>query len=138
MFKVNIVKIIVFLIVKYLVFFTLLAFLGDRFKLIVINNSNNTEELLSNSFYYLIYPLLITVLFTFLFSMPFYFSFRVKKVIYFVFLVIAVLLVEYFIYSEIASATDFKNGLYNGLLTLLFFVFFFSKEIVLKFKLAKL
>ena len=138
MFKVNIVKIIVFLIVKYLVFFTLLAFLGDRFKLIVINNSNNTEELLSNSFYYLIYPLLITVLFTFLFSMPFYFSFRVKKVIYFVFLVIAVLLVEYFIYSEIASATDFKNGLYNGLLTLLFFVFFFSKEIVLKFKQAKL
>lgn len=138
MFKVNIVKIIVFLIVKYLVFFTLLAFLGDRFKLIVINNSNNTEELLSNSFYYLIYPLLITVLFTFLFSMPFYFSFRVKKVIYFVFLVIAGLLVEYFIYSEIASATDFKNGLYNGLLTLLFFVFFFSKEIVLKFKQAKL
>ena len=138
MFKVKLVNIFVFLFVKYMVFFTLLAFLGDRFKLIVLNNSDNTEELISNSFYYLIYPLLITVLFTFLFSIPWYFSFRVKKVIYFVLFVITVLIVEYFIYTQIASTTDFKNGLSNGLLTLLFFVFFFYKKIALIFRQTKL
>ena len=116
-------------------FFTLLAFIGDRFKSIVIKNSDNFSEIISNSFYYMIYPLIATIGYALLFSIPFYFAFRVKKAIYFIFTVLSILTAEYFIYSYVDSPSDFRNGIYNGVLTLLFLTLFFYKKIILFFKL---
>ncbi len=122
---------LLFLVVKYIVFFVVLAFIGYRFKSLVIKNSDNTRELISNTGYYSVYILFYTLVAVMGFSLPIYFTFKVKNPIYFTLLISAILVVEYLLYTHLASTTDLMNGVYNGIISILFLLLFFYQHIVL-------
>lgn len=121
------INIIFYLIIKYILFFIFLAFLGNRFKSIVIDNSENRSELFSNTFYYFLSFADILVLFTLIFSIPLYFLMKKTKGIYFLLLYSILLITEYIMYTYLASPLDLKNGLYNAIIGVLFFFLFFYK-----------
>ena len=131
MLKPKFSNVLVFLIVKYIVFFVVLAFVGNRFKSLVIKNSENTGELISNTGYYSLYILLYTLIGVIAFSLPIYFIFKVKNPIYFVFLISVILIVEYLLYTYLASTTDLMNGIYNGIVSVVFLLLFFYQYIAL-------
>jgi hypothetical protein len=104
-----------------MVYFFILAFVKNRFEEIVLENSDNKHEVLKNSLYYLLEVSIFSFFLTSIFSIPIYLSIKVKKRIYFVLVAIAVLLIEYFGYTYLASPSDFIIGIYNGILTLILF-----------------
>jgi len=65
------------------------------------------------------------------FLMPLHFSFKVRKMIYFISIISIVLIAiaEYFLYTYLASTSNLLNGLYNGIIGLTFFVLFFYRHI---------
>jgi hypothetical protein len=134
MLKPKFSNILIFLLIKYMVFFFVLAFIGDRFKLIVINNSENRQELFSNTGYYLLFVLFFTVVIGLILCSPIYFTLKVKNPIYFLLLISAILVVEYFLYTYLSSTKDLMNGVYNGIISILFLFLFFYRHIVLIFK----
>jgi hypothetical protein len=133
MLKPKFSNILLFLFVKYIVFFLALAFMGGRFKLLVINNSGNRQELFSNTGYYLSYIMIFTMLGILIFSAPIYFILKVKNAIYFVLLISGVLVGEYLLYTSLASTSNLMNGVYNGIISILFLLIFFYRHIVLIF-----
>lgn len=80
-------------------------------------------------YYYLWIFLFLPVLCLLIFTAPMYFSFRIKNPVYFALIILAVVVVEYALYTWLASQADFTNGIYNGMLTLLVFLLFFFKRI---------
>lgn len=133
MFKPKFLNVLLFWVIKYIVFFVVLAFIGDRFKSLVIKNSNNTRELIANTGYYSLYILFYTLIPVIVFSIPFYFTLKVKNPIYFVLLISAILVVEYLLYTNLASTMELMNGVYNGILTIVFLLLFFYRSIFLIF-----
>jgi len=134
MLKPKFLNILLFLFVKYVVFFVILAFIGDRFKSLVIKNSDNTRELISNTGYYSLYILFYTLIGMIVFALPIYFTFRVKSPIFFVLLISAILIAEYFFYTYMASTTNLMNGVYNGIISILLLLLFFYRHIALIYK----
>jgi hypothetical protein len=126
-------NILLFLFIKYIVFFLVLAFIGDRFKLLVINNSGNRRELFSNTVYYLSYIMIFTVLGILILSGPIYFVLKVKSAICFVLLISGALVGEYCLYTGLASTSNLMNGVYNGIISILFLLIFFYRHITLIF-----
>jgi hypothetical protein len=133
MLKFKVVNIVLYLLAKYAAFFIVLAFLEDRFKSIVINNSDNKNELFLNTIYYSLYPAIILIVFTFIFTIPLYFLMK-KKGIYFILLYMLFIIVEYILYTYLASPSDLTNGIYNGAIGVLFLILFFYNHIRLMFK----
>lgn len=69
-----------------------------------------------------------------LFSAPLYYSFKVKNSLHFIVLVALILLTEYYIYTCLASPGDPWNGIYNIIISLVFWEIFFYKHIAKMFK----
>ena len=127
MLKPKFINILFYFIVKYILFFVLLAFIGNRFKKIVIENSDTNSELLSNILYYSVYPAIILCVFTVTFSIPLYFLMKMKRPAPFVLFYFLLLIIEYFSYTYLASPSDFKNGFYNMIIGVsLLFLFFYK------------
>ena len=82
-------------------------------------------------FYYLWLFLFLPVLCSIIFSSPIYFTFKVKNGIYFILLLSAILIAEYFLYTYWASQADLMNGVYNGIISLSLLLLFFFKHISL-------
>lgn len=127
-------NIILCLLAKYSIFFLILGFKGDRFKKMVLVNSENTLDFFTNFFYYLIYVLIFIIFLILIISAPLYYSLKLKKATSFIFLVILILALEYIIYTYLASQTDYWNGTYNAIIGLLFLGLFFYKHIISMFK----
>ena len=133
MLKPKFPNILLFLFVKYIVFFFILACIGDRFKLLVINNFGNRKELFSNKEYYLLYILIFMVLSILIFSGPIYFTLKVKNTTYFILLISGISVAEYLLYTHLASTSDLMNGVYNEMISMLFLLIFFYRHIFLIF-----
>lgn len=118
-----------YLIIKYILFFTLLAFIGGRYRSMVIENSTNTRELVTNTLSYSVYPVLYTVLGAAIFFAPVYYSFKAKNLAYFIVVISIILVAEYFLYTYLASPSDPINGIYNGALSILLLLLFFYRKI---------
>jgi len=129
MFKTTFKNIIVFFFVKYFLFYVFLMFKNNDYTLIQINSFRNGEDV----FYYLWLFLFLPVLCSIIFSAPMYFTFKVKNGIYFILLLSAILIAEYFLYTYWASQADLMNGVYNGIISLLLLILFFFKHISLLF-----
>lgn len=127
-------NILLYLLAKYSVFFFILSFKGDRFKKMVLVNSENTQDFFINLFYYLIYVLIFIIFLILIFSAPVYYSLKQKKIITFVSVLSLILLIEYLVYTLLASRTDLWNGIYNAIISLLFLGLFFYKYIISMFK----
>ena len=125
-------NILLFLFTKYVIFFILLAFLKNRFQSLAVDNATNQYSVSENALYYILYDLLFILLLTLLFSIPIYFSFRVKSVALFSLLILGIFVLEYLIYTYLASPADALNGVYNGILSILLLLLFFYKYITFK------
>lgn len=134
MLKPKFLNILFFLFVKHIAFFILLALFDDRFKALVLEGSRNTRELISNTGYYSLYILFYTLLATVFFCIPLYLTFKVRYPILFTLLLSVILIAEYVFYTYMASTTDLMNGVYNGLISILFLFIFFYRHFVLIFR----
>lgn len=134
MFRPKFINVVLYLFVKYILFALILAFEDERFKSLVIDNTQNTHEIFMNSLDYLLAVLFFTFCLILIFSLPIYLSLKVKRGIYFTPLIIIIFVAEYFIYTYLASQVDLMNGVYNAILSLLFLLVFFFKHIKLIFQ----
>ncbi len=98
-----------------------MAFLEDRFKTMVIDNAQNRLDLFTNVFSYWLYILFHIGIQTLVLVIPFYFSLRVKHIALFIPIVIATFGLEYFFYTWSSSQGHPMNGLYNGIISIIFF-----------------
>lgn len=125
MFKPTFIFVLLYILIKYLAFYAFLMLKNGNYSFLQIGDIKNGEDL----FYYLWLLLFMPVICIILFSVPLYFSFRLKKTIYFVSLVSFVFIAEYFLYTYLASTSNLMNGVYNGVISLAFFVLFFYTSI---------
>lgn len=124
-------NILLYFFSKYLLFFLFLMFKHNDFRLLQIKNLND----FGNSLVYfglMMLPLILII--TALFSVPVYYSFKLRNAVYFILLIIAFLVGEYFVYTYWASPSNKMNGVYNGGIGLLFLGIFFFKPIGLILK----
>lgn len=125
MLKPTVLNILLFWFVKYIAFYVLLMFKNNNYALLKVNEIKNGGDL----FYYLWLFLFLPVVCMIVFSAPIYFSFRVKSLIYFALIIAAILIVEYLFYTWSASQANLMNGVYNGIISLLFLLLFFFRHI---------
>lgn len=130
MLKPTLLNVLLYWFVKYIAFYVLMMFKNNDFTLISLGNIKTSGDL----FYYLWMFLFLPGISILLFSLPIYFSFKVSNTVYFLLIIAAVLIVEYFIYTYLASQADLMNGVYNGLLSIIFLLLFFYKPISSLFK----
>lgn len=126
----DIKRIALFCVTKYFVFFIILGFLDDRFNTLVIDNSRNSSDIFSNIIGYLIEVIFGTIGFAILLIIPMFFLFKLNaKLIFPIFLV--VVFMEYFMYESMAAYIHFdKDGIVNGIVSIVFFQVFFGRAIV--------
>ena len=122
-------------LLKYIAFFVLLGFMHHRFKTLVIDDAENCRELLTNAMYY-VEAILFTMFFFFLPVFPglTYFIFKISNPFIFLFLVTLMFFTEYLFYTYLASSSNYINGLYNVVSSVLFLSLFFHKEIIEKYR----
>lgn len=130
MLRVTFKNVLLYIFAKYMVFYIFLMFKNKNFSLIELENLKGGHSLL----YFLLVMLPLPILSMILFSAPIYFSFRVRNAIYFILLMSAILITEYFLYTYLASTGDAKNGLYNIALSVLLLLVFFFNSIASVFK----
>lgn len=121
----SLVNILLFWFVKYLGLYIFMMFKNDNYALLKVNSIRNKEDL----FYYLWLFLFLPVVCMLIFSIPMYYSFRAKSAMYFTFIICAILVVEYFIYTWLASQANLMNGIYNGIISIIFLTLFFYRYI---------
>lgn len=124
MLKFSFLNILFYFLIKYIVFYAFLMFKDNSFKLLEIGNIKNGADL----FYYLWLILFLPVACMIIFTAPLYFTFKVKSIIYFLLLIGLFVVVEYFIYTYLASQANPINGVYNGVISLLLLFLFFFKS----------
>ncbi len=128
MLKPSIYNILFYILIKYLVFYVLMMFKSNNFYLI----SPGIRDVV-DLYYYLWLFLFLPIACILLFSGPIYFAFRLKKPIYFSLIISAFWIAEYFVYTYLASPLNWINGLYNGVISVLFLFLFFFNYIKLLF-----
>jgi hypothetical protein len=133
MFKISFPNSIFYLLAKYFVFFFILAFLEDRFKSAVMDNSETSAEFIKFSLGYLLYITLANIFLTLIFCAPLYYILKVRTGIYCLLLFITFYGIEYFAYSQLMSPSDNIIGLYNLTIGICILPLFFLKELKKKF-----
>lgn len=124
-------NILIYLFTKYLVFYTYLMFRNNDFRLLEIDNLKGGGSF--TYFFYVMLPLPITCMI--LFSAPIYYSFKVRSWIYFLLIIAATFIAEYFFYVFFTSGQHPDvTGIYNGIISIVLLFLFFFKHIVLIFK----
>lgn len=125
MFKPTFLKILIYIFVKYLFFYIFMMFKNDNYALVSIGQLDGFQDI----FYYLFIFLSLPIINIIVLSLPIYYSFKVKNIYYFSIAILLILVVEYSLYTYLASQANLLNGVYNGILSLLFLFIFFSRSI---------
>jgi hypothetical protein len=121
--KPSFIKIFLFWLVKYIAFYVFMMFKTGNYAFVKVKEIKSGVDL----FYYLWIFLFLPVVFMIIFSVPMYFSFKIKSLVCFTLIIGAILVIEYFLYTSIASTSDLVNGIYNGVISVLFLaILFFS------------
>ena len=76
--------------------------------------------------YFVIFMMPLPALIALIFTIPLFYIFQLKKTIFLIFSLLAILIAEYFVYTLYASSTNFVNGIYNGLVSVVVGIIFFS------------
>lgn len=125
MLKPTVLNILLFWFAKYIAFYVLMMFKNKNYALIGLGDLKTGEDW----FYYIWIFLFLPVVCMVVFSAPLYFSFRVKSLIYFTLIIIATLIAESFFYTWSASQANLMNGIYNGIISILFLLLFFYRHV---------
>lgn len=127
MFKASFLNSICYLFLKYVVFFFILAFIGNRFQNAVINNANTLSEFMKLSLGYVLYILFYVFFLVLLFSIPLCFILQIKNKTYFMLSMIAFFTIEYVLYTYWFSPSDKITGIYNLIIGMLIFTIFYKR-----------
>jgi hypothetical protein len=127
MFKASFLNSICYLLLKYVVFFFILAFIGNRFQNAVINNANTLSEFMKLSLGYVLYILFYVFFLVLLFSIPLCFILQIKSKTYFMLSMIAFFTIEYVLYTHWFSPSDKITGIYNLIIGMLIFTIFYKR-----------
>jgi hypothetical protein len=130
MLKPTFKNILLYIFCKYLLFYVFMMFRNNDFALIYITELKTLQDLFYYLWIFLFFPILISVLFL----IPIYYSFKAKSIVHFAIRISLILIVEYFIYTYLASQKDLINGVYNIIISILFLGLFFYKHIASMFK----
>lgn len=122
-------NIVLFIFSKYLVFAVVLATLDSRFRLLVTDRSKTTSDWIVNTFHYFMYVLLVIIVFIAIFSLPFYFLFRINNKILFLLAMLSILLVDSVCYVWFNATGNLEYGAIDLLVGILMMLLFFFKPI---------
>lgn len=125
MLKPKLLNVLLFIFVKYIVFYALLMFKNENYALVSLNQLNSFQDV----FYYLVIFLTLPIIFSILLLLPIYYILKIENVVYFIAAIFGILVIEYLLYTYLASQANLWNGVYNGILTVLVFMLFFSRTI---------
>ncbi|EFK60123.1 Uncharacterised protein [Sphingobacterium spiritivorum] len=127
-------SIFIYLVIKYLVFFIILAFIDNRFNELVFNKSDNFASLFQNTIGYSLWIVVFSFFLSVIFFIPVFLICKIKNVFVFILLSSLVISLEYFVYVYFTSVEYWydKNGVINFLVSILFFVFLFFRRHVVK------
>lgn len=126
MFKPTFSKILIYIFVKYLFFYIFMMFKNENYALVSFGQLESFQDV----FYFLFIFLSLPLINSFVLSLPLYNVFKIKNIYYFSIAVLLILAIEYILYTYLASQADLWNGIYNGIISLLFLSLFFFKSIV--------
>lgn len=124
MLKPYVLNIILFWFVKYILFYLLQMFKSGNYALIEFSELNTNEDW----YYYLWLFLFMPIVCTLIFSAPVYLSFKSKNPNIQCLILAIVIVAEYFIYTYLASPSNFWNGAYNAIIGILVFMILFRKN----------
>lgn len=133
MFKINLRNSFLFLLIKYIVFFFVIAFIGDRFKNNVTDNAETTSDMFRLTLNYALYVLIYAIPLILVFGFPLHYILKIKKVGYFLIAITLLLIIEYCVYTFLYSPSDKVLGIYNAVIGIILLGIFFHKTIRLKF-----
>ncbi len=105
-----------------------MMFNNSNYALLKVNEIKTGEDL----FYYLWLFLFLPIVSIVVFTAPTYYLFKVKGIIYVILIACLVIVIEYFMYTLLASQANWINGIYNGIITVIIFLLFFYKPMKLR------
>ena len=130
MLKPGLKNILLFIFLKYLLFYIFMMFKNDNYTLVQIWKLKTFGDWI----YYLYIFLSLPALYCTIFIIILHFALNSNKLLVFIPVVLAVFGLEYLIYTELASPSDYFNGLYNALIGAAVLWLFFHKSISSKAK----
>lgn len=133
MLKVNLINSFLYLLVKYFVFFFVIAFVGDRFKSIVLDNAETSSEIFKNTLNYILYVAIYAIPLILIFGFPLYYILKIKNGVYFLLSILLFFIMEYCIYTYLYASSNKILGIYNIIIGIILLGIFFHKTIRLKF-----
>lgn len=120
-------SIVGFIFIKYILFFIFLMVWRGDYRIL---QASFMDGILYFSIFMLPLPAIIASLLVY----PIYYSFRIKHTFGFICAMIALVALEYALYTFYASTSNLMNGMYNGLISVIVGLIFFGlrKRIVSK------
>ncbi|MFC4230616.1 hypothetical protein ACFOW1_01850 [Parasediminibacterium paludis] len=125
MLKPKYINILIFYVSKYIFFFIFLMFKYKDYRVLEINELKDFADWFLYLWLFLFLPIACSIIF----GIPMYYIFKINNNIYMASLLSAVIVGEYFFYTNFASQLDLNNGIYNVVLSVVFLFLFFFKEI---------
>ncbi len=125
--KSSFLNIILFFFIKYILFYIFLMFKNGNYQLLEVNSLKNGADL----FYYLWVILFLPIVFSVVFSVPLYYLFKTKTLNYFILLFCVFLMLEYVLYTYLASEANLYNGIFNAVISVIIFFLMFYKRLPL-------
>lgn len=131
MCKPTFLNIIIYLLLTSITFYVLMMFKNQDYRLIEMDNL-----LRGYSFIYFAFVMMPLPFFSIiLFSLPIYYSFKIKNSVYWGLLMIAILIGKYLFYIFMTSRILYDlNGIYYLLINFIYLILFFSSEMKLILK----
>lgn len=113
------------MLLKYFVFYVFMMFKNSNYALIEISNLNSFGDV----FYYLYIFLFLPIVCFILFSTPIYYSFSNRNLNIFILINLVFLIAEYIVYTYFASQSNWFNGIFNAIISVICFALMFRNEI---------
>jgi hypothetical protein len=103
---------------------------NNNYMLIGVRDLKTVEDW----FYYVWIFLFLPIVSMLVFSVPTYFTFKVKSMVLYILMIGVILVAEYFLYTFLASQANLINGVFNGIISIVFFYLFFFRYIGIQLK----
>ncbi|ASE61082.1 hypothetical protein CRN76_06990 [Chryseobacterium indologenes] len=133
MFKATFINSFLYATIKYIIFFIVLAFIGNRFKHIVLDNAKTSSEIFSLTLNYILHVSIYMIPLILIFSFPIYFIMKIKKSIFFLLSIVLFFIGEYYFYTYLYAPSNKILGIYNMIISIILLLVFFYKVIRSKF-----
>ena len=121
-------RIVTYSIIKYIIFYVILMIKNNDYYLVKPGLSNASDLL-----YYLWVFGLLPILYLVLFYFPLKYALNETKGLLFFMVIMAVFIIEYILYTNIASTMNLANGVINAATGIALFVIFFQQIIRSKY-----